>query len=101
MSIVREAVRSPLTYAESTAALRYGRRHGLPATELARFGRALGWKLLLRGAAREGGELVLMPVDSTRYFEFAFALECLPPGARNCLDVASPRLLSLYLARER
>jgi hypothetical protein len=101
VSIVREAARSPLTYAEATAALRYGGRRGLPATGLARFGRSLGWKLLRRRAARLGGELVLMPVDSTRYFEFAFALEQLPERPRRCLDVASPRLLSLYLAARR
>src|SRR5687767_1323073 len=57
VSIVREAARAPLTYAQASAALRYGDRHGLPGTDVARFGRALAWKLLRRGSVRLGGEL--------------------------------------------
>jgi SAM-dependent methyltransferase len=34
-----------------------------------------------------------------RYIEFPFALSCLPNVAGNCLDISSPRLFSLYVAK--
>lgn len=84
-------------HARATAALEHAARRGAPGLEFAMFGRRLGWRLLLRGFGG-GLSLVLTPVNAVRYFEFPFALSCLPPAPRRCLDVGSPRLFSLYVA---
>jgi len=62
-----------------------------------RFGRSMGAQLLLTGS-RIGLDCLLHPVSIVRYFEFEFALSCLPQVLGHCLDVSSPRLFSLYVA---
>jgi SAM-dependent methyltransferase len=63
------------------------------------FGRQMGRRLLKRGS-RAGLGYLLTPVSITRYFEFPFALSCLPERPGRCLDVSSPRLFSLYAAEK-
>jgi hypothetical protein len=46
----------------------------------------------------EGIEYLLTPVNIVRYFEFPFALSCLPTQPGRWLDVSSPRLFSLFVA---
>lgn len=46
-------------------------------------------------------ELLLVPVSIVRYWEFPFVLDHLPAPLGRCLDVASPRLFSCYVARHR
>ena len=72
-------------------------RRGAPGLEIDSAGRRLGVRLALR-LDRHGVELLVHPIDSTRYFEFAFAAAAVPEKARSCLDVSSPRLFSLWLA---
>lgn len=62
------------------------------------FGRVLGVALLPR-SVRLGAEYLINPVSSYRYFEFPFVARDLPDGAARCLDVASPRLFSLWALR--
>lgn len=64
----------------------------------ASFGRSVGWRVLL-ARDRTGLDLLLTPVSIVRYWEFPFLLGNLrqPPG--KCLDVASPRLVTYYVAR--
>lgn len=87
-------------YAQADAALQYGARRQIPGMAFARFGRQIGRRLLPH-APRSALEYRLTPVHITRYFEFQFALECLPPNAGACLDVSSPRLFGLYVAAGR
>jgi SAM-dependent methyltransferase len=66
----------------------------------------LGLSLLVRprvtGARREGLRLVLMPMDSTRYFEFDFAERAMADlQANRYLDVSSPRMVPIMFARSR
>lgn len=82
------------------SAWRAGRRAGIPGLEFDAFGRRMGLELLRRRAAI-GAMYVLHPVDIVRYFEFDFALRSLPAALGRCLDVGSPRLFSLFLARTR
>lgn len=84
-------------YFRSRAALRYAEQHGAPGVEFGRFGQMLGVRLLSRGVA-EGARYVLAPVNITRYWEFAFARDCLPPIPIKCLDVSSPRLFGVFVA---
>jgi SAM-dependent methyltransferase len=83
-------------YAQSSAALRYGTRKHIPGLAFAHYGRQIG-RQLLRNGERIGLTFLLTPVNITRYFEFQFALDCLPDKVGDCLDVSSPRLFSLYL----
>jgi SAM-dependent methyltransferase len=87
----------PLLLVRSERALRYARRHDLPGVEFGAFGRRLGRRLLIR-SPRFGLRLLLTPVHSVRYFEFAFADAVLPAHCVRCLDVSSPRLFSLFLS---
>jgi SAM-dependent methyltransferase len=66
----------------------------------------LGTKLLLFPAdhrkSTQAMGLILDPMDSTRYFEFNYAARALHAGSsRRHLDVSSPRLVPLMLARKR
>lgn len=85
-------------YKRGQAASRYAADRSLPGMVFNRFGREVGRRLLWRGDLR-GIAYLLTPVSSFRYFEFPFALAALPPRPGRCLDVASPRLFSLYVAR--
>jgi SAM-dependent methyltransferase len=71
-----------------------------PAMEFDGTGRLLGLRLLLRGD-RSGVEWLLQPIESVRYPEFGFARDCLPKHFVEALDVSSPRLFSLHLAKRR
>ena len=63
------------------------------------FGRNIGHRLLLHACLVPGLSYVLTPVNITRYFEFEYALASLPASPRRCLDVSSPALFSLFVAR--
>jgi hypothetical protein len=65
--------------------------------EFDRYGRRLGRRLLARLTPGCLGYLVA-PVSNVRYWEYPFAMECLPPDPRVCLDVSSPRLFSYYVS---
>ncbi len=67
--------------------------------EFDRFGRRVGRRLLKRRSLA-GFNYLLTPVNIVRYFEFPFALSCLPSPLERCLDVSSPRLFSLYVATQ-
>jgi SAM-dependent methyltransferase len=67
------------------------------AMEFDATGRRFGWRDVRRGR-RRGWELLLHPVESVRYVEFAFVRDCLPATPGECLDVSSPRLFSLHVA---
>lgn len=69
----------------------------VPGREFEAYGRRLGIKATLAGEAF-GPELWLTPVNITRYWEFPFVWRHLPQKSMACLDVASPRLFSLYFA---
>ncbi len=88
----------PSLYRRGWKAYRYALARGAPGIDFNHFGRQLGRRLLIRGVAAGLG-YVLTPVSSLRYFEFPFALACLPEQPGRCLDVSSPRLFSLYVAR--
>lgn len=98
---VVSGVRNPLSllrlYLRGKSASRYAATLGIPGMEFDLFGRQMGRRLLKRGA-RAGLGYLLTPVSITRYFEFPFALSCLPERPGRCLDVSSPRLFSLYAA---
>lgn len=104
-------------YRRGKAALRYAERRRAPGAAFGRFGRRVGWRLLLRGS-RKGLGYLLTPVNIVRYFEFPFAWSHLPrppgrarwrarrevrrlPAPGKWLDVGSPRLFSLYVASRR
>jgi SAM-dependent methyltransferase len=56
--------------------------------------------LLRRGYLREAVVRILVPLDPSRYLELPWALETLSPGAgERLLDLASPKLLAVALAR--
>ena len=76
---------------------RYYKKHRKLGLEFAQFGRYVGKNLLIK-RLRFGFPYLIVPVSITRYFEFAFALDNLPEGPGDCLDVSSPRLFSLYCA---
>lgn len=69
------------------------------ALQVADFSFRLGVKLLL---GRHGGSLryLVAPVEGTRYLEFPFVLQHATPECRECLDVSSPRMLSLFWAQK-
>ena len=87
-------------YRRATAALQRARRHGLEGLQFDLFGRRLGWKLLLRGV-KSGWAYVLNPVSVPRDFEFEFTWAQLPTFGGSFLDVSSPRLFSLFVAKRR
>lgn len=78
--------------------LDYAARQGVPGVDFGYFGRSLGWRLLLSGAPWGLG-WVANPVSVVRYFEFDFARRCLQDARGTLLDIASPRLFSLWMAR--
>lgn len=61
------------------------------------FGRALGRRATAAGETF-GPDLWLTPVNITRYWEFPFVWSQLRKPPNSCLDVASPRLFSLFVA---
>jgi SAM-dependent methyltransferase len=86
-------------YLRSRSSLAYAAKRNGPGMEFARLGKALGRHMIARGNFRVGLSYLLTPVNIVRYFEFPFALSCLPKTLGDCLDLASPRLFSLYVAR--
>jgi 2-polyprenyl-3-methyl-5-hydroxy-6-metoxy-1,4-benzoquinol methylase len=86
-------------YRRSQAASRYAENHAAPGMTFNRFGKEVGRRLLCRGDTR-GLSYLLTPVSSFRYFELPFALAALPLQSQRFLDIASPRLFSLYVARK-
>jgi SAM-dependent methyltransferase len=84
-------------YWTGRGAARYATARGLPGMEFDRYGRRVGRRLLARLAPGCAGYLVA-PVSNLRYWEFPFALGCLPAAPGACLDVSSPRLFSYYVA---
>jgi SAM-dependent methyltransferase len=86
-------------YAAAAAAVGTpGMRFHLSALDVA-------WRLALKGGGLlpQAGRLALYPMDSTRYFEFGWVwsrLTRLGP-VRSYLDVSSPRLLPLCVARRQ
>lgn len=72
-------------------------RLGAPGIEFGRFGRSLGWRLL-RSGAPWGLNWVANPVSVVRYFEFDFVRRHLGDARGELLDIASPRLFSLWMA---
>jgi predicted SAM-dependent methyltransferase len=91
----------PLLLFRSLRAARIASRLGAPGMLFAKFGRLVGIRAIVAGDW-SGFGLLLTPVNIVRYWEFPFAWSAFPmqPGAA-CLDVASPRLFSLYVASTR
>src|ERR1700747_2096052 len=86
--------------------LQLARRRGQPGTEFAAESAALAARVLLRrGHEIPLAELYCMlfwPVESTRYFEFSAAWQLLSGlTIHRFLDVSSPRLFPIALARSR
>jgi len=71
--------------------------HRVPAVDVDAFGRSLGFRLLHEDR-HAAAELLLHPIESVRYVEFAFVRQHLPQRVGRCLDVSSPRLLALQIA---
>jgi SAM-dependent methyltransferase len=72
------------------------KKSGIPGLEFDRFGRRLGLRLMRSGQLGLGAFLLLNPVSIVRYFEFPFTARSVPPDARKCADISSPRLFALY-----
>ncbi|MBI2745584.1 MAG: methyltransferase domain-containing protein [Burkholderiales bacterium] len=93
MQALRGMVGAPvywcLAYATKTPGLQFRRYFALK-----------GLQPLLRGrGAKKAYRLMVMPLDSLRYFEFEFMWSAAKDSsARYCLDVSSPRLFPLMLA---
>lgn len=98
---VRRLVRTSRRYVSSRAAWKEAEKLNVPGGDFVRFGRRLGWRLAASGQLALGAQYILTPVISVRLFEFPFAMSALPSGMRNCLDVSSPRLFSLYVGRKQ
>lgn len=94
---LRRAFQFPYQYYRAQRSFHYAARHNLVGMEFGRFGKAVGWRLL-SSADLSGFRFVLVPVTSVRYFEFAFVKEVLPTDPRDCLDLSSPALFSLFMA---
>ncbi|MDZ4073460.1 MAG: methyltransferase domain-containing protein [Hylemonella sp.] len=92
MQAVRGMVGAPvywwLAYATKTPGLQFRRYFAIK-----------GLQLLLRGrGAKKAYRLMVMPLDSLRYFEFEFMWSAAKDlNACYCLDVSSPRLFPLML----
>ncbi len=97
MISIRQAVRMPYLYWRAESALRYAQRRGLPGSQFAKFGRSVGWRMLMRNA-RPSVSYLLSPVSITRYFEFEFTYQYIPSSFSDCLDVSSPSLFSFFVA---
>lgn len=80
-------------------AARRARRAGIPALPFDRLGRRLGWLRMVRGQPLAGLSELLNPLSLVRYFELDFALRHLPQPVNSVLDVSSPRLLPLLIAK--
>ena len=91
-------LRFPTLFVRAIWSARDAKRMRTPGLEWAAFGRRLGWDLIRRGDTH-GLSMLLTPVNIVRYWEFPFAKSCLPSNPRRCLDVASPRLFSLFVAK--
>lgn len=85
-------------FAKSTWAYFRARRLNLVGHDFFRFGRSIGRDIYHKNGNR-AWNMIVTPVSSTRYFEFNFARDCLPPDPGACLDVSSPVLFDLYVAR--
>jgi len=96
--VLQKLLRAPALLGRAWMALSYAMAHDCMGIEFDLFGRRLGWSMLAQGR-RSGWQYVLNPVSVPRYFEFEFAAACLPACPSKCLDVSSPRLFSLYVAR--
>jgi SAM-dependent methyltransferase len=83
----------------SQRAINYATKKSIPGLQFAQYGRQLGIRLLWNRLP--GGGYLLRPVSITRYFEFDFALNCLPSDGGICLDISSPRLFSYYVAEKK
>lgn len=100
MCFYRKISETTANLIRSQKAINYATKRGIPGLEFAQYGRRLGIRLLwnrLPGA----GEYLLAPVSIVRYFEFDFALDCLPTNIGLCLDISSPRLFSYYVAEKK
>jgi SAM-dependent methyltransferase len=77
-----------------------GTSEGVRATSLIRYSAGLGLRALLRRDARRAGAWrIWMPLDVDRVAELPWAAEqMLDTGASRILDLASPKLLALWLA---
>ncbi len=96
----RQAIlKLPRRYWRAQQAFAYASQHSLVGQEFGWLGKKVGWSLI-RNRRWGGINWVLVPVSSTRYFEFSFVKANMLSSARNCLDVSSPALYSLYLAKE-
>jgi predicted SAM-dependent methyltransferase len=89
----------PGMYLRSRASLAYAAKRNGPGVAFAQLGKLLARRMIARGDFRVGLTYLLTPVNIVRYFEFPFTLSCLPERLGDCLDVASPRLFSLFVAR--
>jgi len=92
----RHLLRGPGLLRRSLAARASAQRARIPGLEFDRFGRGLGLRLIANGYVTIGAQYLLNPVSIVRYFEFPFSAESIPATARDCLDISSPRLFSLY-----
>jgi len=98
MRITRILQRKTTQFIKAYRSWSFAHKNGIPGLEFAHFGRQIGWKLLYSGQVNMGLTYILAPLITVRYFEFPFALACLPNKLGDCLDVGSPRLFSLYVA---
>jgi SAM-dependent methyltransferase len=83
----------------ATASSIYAHRHGLMGLDWARFGRSLAYRAAPT-MPRSALALWLTPVNCFRYFEFDFVARNMPSNFRKLLDVSSPRLFPLRVARD-
>ena len=95
--VVRRAASTSLLLLRALAADIHARSKRGPGLEFSSFGRRLGIRLLRhdRSAALS---LLLVPVNIVRYWEFPFVARHLEKPVGDCLDVASPRLFSYFVA---
>jgi SAM-dependent methyltransferase len=85
-------------FALSSWAYFRARRLNLIGHDFFLFGRKLG-REFYRADRKLAWDLIVTPVSSTRYYEFSFARDCLPSEPSTCLDVSSPFLFDIYVAR--
>lgn len=87
-------------YWRAERAFSYASRRNIVGREFGRFGKKVGWSLIRRRQF-SGINWVLVPVNITRYFEFSFVKANMPSCSRQCLDVSSPALYSLFVASQK